>query len=50
MKRAGFTDQTKLQGLLNKAKIIASKQGKENDIKTIVGIMQQFFKKEELNY
>ncbi len=49
MKRAGFTDQTKLQGLLNKAKIIASKQGKENDLPTVVGIIQQFFKKEQDN-
>lgn len=50
MKRAGFKDQSKLQGMLNKAKAIAAKQGKENDLPTVVGIMQQFFKEEELSY
>jgi len=49
IKRAGFTDQSKLQAMLDKAKAIATKQNKENDIRTIVGIIQQFFKKEQDN-
>jgi len=36
--------------MLNRAKTIAAKQGKENDLPTVVGIIQQFFKEEELDY
>jgi hypothetical protein len=46
MKRAGFKDQKRLQGMLDRAKNIAAKQGKENDLPTVVGIFQQFFKEE----
>ncbi len=49
MKKAGFKNQSKLQGMLNKAKAIAAKRGKENDLPTIIGIFQQFFKEESNN-
>jgi len=43
LKKNGFTDEKKLKGIFDKAKEIAAKQGKANDRKTIVGIMQRFF-------
>lgn len=42
LRKKGMTDEKKLSGMLNKAKEIAKKQGKENDKNTIVGIMQGF--------
>lgn len=50
LKKSGFSDMKKLQGLLDRAKTIAAKQGKENDIPTIIGIIQQFFKEEQKQY
>lgn len=44
MKKEGFTDRTKLQGMLDRAKDMAKKQGKTGDKKTIIGIFQSFFK------
>lgn len=43
LKKEGFTDKKKLQGMLNKAKNLAAKQGKAGDKKTIMGIFQGFF-------
>jgi hypothetical protein len=42
LRKKGMTDEKKLSGMLNRAKEIAKKQGKENDKNTIVGIMQGF--------
>jgi hypothetical protein len=42
LKKKGMTDEKKLSGMLNRAKEIAKNQGKENDKKTITGIMQGF--------
>ena len=42
LRKKGMTDEKKLSGMLNKAKEIAKKQGKEGDKNTIVGIMQGF--------
>lgn len=42
LRKKGLTDEKKLSGMLNKAKEIAKKQGKEGDKNTIVGIMQGF--------
>lgn len=44
LKKKGFTDKEKLQGMLDKAKAIAAKDGKAGDKKTVVGIFQGFFK------
>lgn len=43
LKKQGYDDEEKLKGMLNKAKEIAKKQGKENDKETVVGIFQGFF-------
>lgn len=42
LRKKGMTDEKKLTGMLNRAKEIAKNQGKENDKRTIVGIMQGF--------
>lgn len=44
LRKKGFTDKEKLQGMLNKAKEIAKKQGKNGDKRTVFGIFQSFFK------
>jgi len=42
MKSKGMNDENKMKGMLSRAKEIAAKQGKPNDEKTIIGIMQGF--------
>jgi hypothetical protein len=44
LKKKGFTDKEKLQGMLDRAKEIAKKQNKGNDKKVVFGIFQSFFK------
>jgi len=44
LRKKGFTDKKKLQGMFDRAKEIAKSQGKEEDRKTILGIFQSFFK------
>lgn len=43
LRKKGFDDEKKLQGMLNKAKQLAKEQGKEGDKETILGIFQSFF-------
>jgi len=43
LKKKGFDDETKLQGMLDRAKELAKEQGKENDKQVILGIFQKFF-------
>lgn len=43
LKKQGFDDKIKLQGMLDKAKEIAKQQGKEGDKEVIIGIFQGFF-------
>lgn len=45
MKRAGFTDEKEWIQLVDRAKEIASKQGKSNDRQVVLGLLQSFFKK-----
>ena len=42
LKKNGKSDPKKLQGMFNKAKMIAKQQNKQNDRKTVVGIVQSF--------
>jgi len=44
LRKKGFTDKKKLQGMFDRAKEIAKSQGKEEDRKVILGIFQSFFK------
>lgn len=45
LKKSGFDDEKKLKGMFNKAKEIAKQQGKENDKKIVIGIIQSFLEK-----
>ncbi len=49
MRKKGFSDEKKLQGMLDRAKEIAKQQGKEGDRKVILGLIQGFFQ-EDYNY
>ena len=43
LKKLGFDNEEKLNGMLDRAKEIAKEQGKEGDEKTVLGILQSFF-------
>ncbi len=42
LRKTGMNDQKKLNGMFKKAKMIAKQQNKENDKKTITGIIKSF--------
>lgn len=42
LRKNGMDNQEKLNGIFNKAKLIAKQQNKQNDRDTVVGIVQSF--------
>ena len=42
VREKGMDDDTKLNGMFNKAKKIAKQQNRQNDRKTVIGIIQSF--------